>query len=142
VIARRFLSGTRLRGGLLLVVVFVAGLISALAADRLPGSRGLITVEAPPLPEEISRLHLTVSQEHAVEAILARSRADAGRVLVEMAPRLAAILDSTDAEVRAVLTPAQRVAFDGERRRHRPAFLLRHRSDTGMTIDSIRVPAP
>jgi hypothetical protein len=138
---RELLRRARIRAGLLLIVVFVAGVISAIAMGRLDGSRALITVEAGGMPREIARLHLTPAQEQQVDTILRRSRADAEKVLLSTIPRLKAILDSTDDQVRTVLTPTQRAEFDAERQRHKPTFLLKRRSDTGAaTVDSVGGP--
>ncbi len=138
----RALRRVRVRAALLLVVVFAAGSVSALAATRLRGVGSRITVEATGgVPTELARLHLTPLQERRVAAILGESRARTERVLVAIVPRLRAIMDSTDDQVRAVLTPAQRSAFDAERRRHRSVFLLKRRPDSGRsTIDSIGNP--
>lgn len=53
-------------------------------------------------------LDLTAEQREQVEAILPRHLAAFDSLRREMGPRLSALLDSTSAEVEAILTPDQR----------------------------------
>lgn len=59
-----------------------------------------------------AQLELTAEQREAVTAILEARRARASEAMEEMGPFLKAQLDSTNMEIRAVLTPEQQERFD------------------------------
>lgn len=123
----------------ILVVVFLAGLLVGLAWPRLfqrghrfhpafaahgapafrggwrgaavrPGFRraGPIGLE----PVLARRLGLSDQQQKQIRTILDRHRQQADSLLRVMRPKLAAELDSTRTEIRAILTPDQRQRFD------------------------------
>jgi uncharacterized membrane protein len=60
----------------------------------------------------IERLDLSADQQERIDAILREQRAKAEEVLQEIQPRLTARLDSTNAQIRAVLTADQQKEFD------------------------------
>jgi hypothetical protein len=66
------------------------------------------------------RYGLNDQQTRQVEAILQRRRPRVDSLMAAVRPQLRAAYDSTNAEIRQVLTPGQRVKFDEyqERRRH------------------------
>jgi Spy/CpxP family protein refolding chaperone len=60
----------------------------------------------------IERLDLTADQQERIDVILRDQRTKAEAVLGEIQPRLTARLDSTNAQIRAVLTAEQQKDFD------------------------------
>lgn len=81
------------------------------------------------------RLDLTEEQRDTVEAILEAQGREARRMFREMAPALRTLMDSTNVEIRALLTPAQQAEFDTLLAEDRN--LLRRRYDPP---DSVRDP--
>lgn len=77
-----------------------------------PGGAGMIRVLPPGFMEELG---LTAEQQAQVDEVLARRRADSEAVLQEMLPRLRALVDSTNVEIRELLTPDQQAQFDAMR---------------------------
>lgn len=121
----------RLLGIALLVATFAAGMLAGAAFDRT-----LVARETAPAQEPgwhchgphggktgmiVDRLDLTPEQRARVDAVLARRRAQADTFWEREGPRMRAIVDSTRAEVRAVLTPEQRAEYDRLREEHRAA---------------------
>ena len=102
-----------LRGLLLLLAVFAAGVGAGIGLDRAiaPGSK-LETRLNTGMPEVLGRLGLTPEQRREGDSLLGRSRPRAQAAMAEMVPRLGAIADSLDAELRQILTPAQRARLD------------------------------
>jgi Spy/CpxP family protein refolding chaperone len=123
----------RLLAVLLLLGVFTAGALSGAAADRLLEAREVDPTVAPGGPGRQSpgprigdrmqfrrspvmmleqRLNLTEQQVEQVESIFEARRVRTEAILREFQPRLQAQRDSTDLEIRAVLTSEQAEAFD------------------------------
>ena len=101
------------RGLLLLLAVFAAGVGAGIGLDRaLESGSKLETRLSTGMPAVLGRLGLTPEQRRAVDSLLERSGPRAQAVMTEMVPRLGAIADSLEAELRRILTPAQRVRLD------------------------------
>jgi len=123
---RPFVSPTtrgRLVGAAILLIVFAAGLAAGAAWTRArsTGREGRAGVNVnvrmtTELPRELRRLNLTSLQEDSLRALLIAGQRRMRRVLSEFDPRLRALIDSVDADIRAVLTPQQRERFDATRR--------------------------
>ena len=110
---------------LLLAAVFGAGLLGGTAVARATESR------APAAPRECDRdrdgrkghtsmldsLDLSAAQRAAVDSVLEQRRGQIDRFWEGEGARLRALVDSTRAEVRAILTPAQRARYDEMRAR-------------------------
>lgn len=120
------LGRLRLQALLILLVVFVIGGLSGIAFERA-GDRQPERRPPPPggmrgLPPDLAeRLDLQPQQETRIDGILERYRARTDAVLDQYLPRLREMTDSLRVEVRAELTPEQRVVFDQlekERPRH------------------------
>ena len=101
------------RGLLLLLAVFAAGVGAGIGLDRAiaTGSK-LETRLSTSMPAVLDRLGLTPDQRRVVDSLLERSRPRAQAAMAELVPRLGAIADSLDAELRRILTPAQRARLD------------------------------
>jgi Spy/CpxP family protein refolding chaperone len=109
----------RLVAALVLVVVFVAGLLTGAWGSRFAhpgrfgdprGHRDLPFVEG---------LDLTAAQHAQVDSILARRRAQMDTFWRGPGLQLRAIVDSTREDIRAVLTPDQRAKMDRRREQFR-----------------------
>lgn len=61
-------------------------------------------------------LHLTPEQRIRIDSLMRRQQRDAAGVMQSIRPRLDSLTARTQAELRAVLTDAQRAAFDSLRR--------------------------
>lgn len=138
----------------LLVSVFSAGALSALAVDRLldrdrpdqvearrgepgdfrqrggPGRGGRGGTGGPGQlglsPVILDRLELTEAQRTEVMETLERRRERSDALLDQLRPQLRAQLDSALDEVRALLTPEQQSIFDQLLLQERNRFLRRH----------------
>jgi hypothetical protein len=113
-----------LLASLALILAFVAGAFAGAAWERMrtPDRR---RVPTPRTVHEITasmqgRYGLSDAQARQVETILARRRPRVDSLMATIRPQLRAAFDSTSAEIRTVLTPAQREKFDREQaiRRH------------------------
>jgi hypothetical protein len=103
----------QMRGLLLLIVVFAAGIAAGVGIDRaLPSGSVLKTRLMTQVPRVLRELQLTETQRRAADSILERSNLGALAAMRELVPRLGAIADSLDAELRQILTPAQRAKLD------------------------------
>ena len=131
---------TRLLGIGLLVATYIAGAFSGAAFDRLLGADPVNVTRSTtePAPKKhpddrdheprdreadiFDRLGLTPEQRARVNEILEARKTHVDAFWNEAGPRLRAIVDSTRAEIREVLTPEQRAEYDRireERRRRR-----------------------
>ncbi|HEY5060846.1 MAG TPA: hypothetical protein VII52_04870 [Gemmatimonadaceae bacterium] len=126
-----------LRGAALLVITFAAGLLAGGAADRALATRQLATPHVTlPAPDLLDRLDLTADQKRAADSILARSSPRSEAAMREMVPRLAAIADSVNAELAAILTPAQRAKLASMTRG--TVFVLKTKDSAGKErIDTV-----
>jgi hypothetical protein len=108
---------------LVLVAVFAAGVATGAGLARAfrphgPGPAG----PRPPgdgLPPFVAELGLSPDQLARARAIAERHRAEIEAVVQETFPRVRAIQDQVDQEIRAILTPEQARRFD-ELRSRRP----------------------
>lgn len=120
----------RLLGVALLFATFAIGGLAGAAAVRLsaarepaaaaPAAEGRTPREECRRTSTLDRVGLTPEQRERVNAVLERRRRETGAFWDEYGPILRAIVDSTRAEIRAVLTDEQRAEYDrlrAERRR-------------------------
>ena len=73
------------------------------------------------------RYGLSDEQAARVEAIVQRRRPRVDSLMATVQPRVRAMFDSTNAEIRVLLTPEQRVKFDRDQERRRRDHGRRHR---------------
>lgn len=115
----------RLLGLALLTAVFLAGSLFGMAMNRT-----LLAEEAPAAGDAacehrggkiLDQLELSPSQRTEVDHILERRRAQTEAFWDSAGPRLRALTDTTRAEIRAVLTPAQAAEYDRLRAERRAA---------------------
>ena len=114
---------SRLLGLLVCALSFAAGVFAGVATERRPrqGLNVMITATASDeLPRELERLDLTDAQERDIRMILLRGRDRVLVVVHDFEPRMKLVVDSTNAEIDAVLTAAQRASLAAYRRDHPP----------------------
>ena len=137
----RVRSNPALIGIGVIVLAFAAGVGSGVSADRFLAHRSAPNRRVvQDMSGVLDQLALTASQRREAQAILEREAPHSERAMVELAARLRRISDSVDAELRLILTPAQRVKLDSLR--HPPTFILKHEESSGMsTFDTLYQPA-
>jgi Spy/CpxP family protein refolding chaperone len=99
------LGALRLRALALLLVVFVAGGFAGAGLARLHAPRW--PHPPPPGAGPYSQLGLTADQEARAQQVFEKHRAELDAILHETMPRVRAVQDTIDAEMRSVLTPDQ-----------------------------------
>ena len=117
------IARARILGSLVVVLAFVAGLMTGLAVERRPRAGLSVMVTATTtdkMPRELGELDLTEAQEGRIRAILVQGRDRVLGVVHDFEPRMRAVMDSTNAEIDAVLTDAQRASLASYRRAHPP----------------------
>jgi len=107
----------RLMTALVIVGTFVAGVAAGLGLARWirPPER-----PPPPMGLPLGELGLSPEQEAKARAIGERHRAELEAILRDTYPKVRAINEKLDAEVREILTPAQRRRLDEIEARRRP----------------------
>ena len=113
----------RLLGLLVCVLSFAAGVLAGIAIDRRPRQGLSVMVTATTsreLPRELERLDLSEAQQRDIQTILVRGRDRVLAVVHEFEPKMKLAMDSTNAEIDAVLTAAQRASLATYRRDHPP----------------------
>jgi Spy/CpxP family protein refolding chaperone len=108
----------RMAGMAMLVVTFAVGMLAGTAFGRVLSARepGTLTAEECERkrgPHHIfDQLDLTAAQKTQIDAIMARRRARTDSLWQMDGARIRAAVDSTRAEIRTVLTPAQAAEYD------------------------------
>lgn len=115
----------RMAGMALLAVTFVVGALAGTAFGRVlsadepaPGAR-TAECRGDRGPHHIfDELDLSPEQRSRIDAIMARRRARTDSLWQTDGARIRAAVDSTRAEIRAVMTPAQAAEYDQLRQKH------------------------
>jgi hypothetical protein len=121
----------------IVVLAFGAGAFAGIATDRLLAPRLRIRAPMDEMADVLDRLELTAEQRARAEAILARTAPQSREIMLELAERLQLVADSVDAELRAILTPAQRLRLDSLR--SEPRIMLKRKAVTplGPKVDTL-----
>ena len=121
------LARARALGALLALGAFALGVVAGVgyAERERPGVSFTITA-TDQMPKELDRLGLTDSERVAIQAALRRGRDRVLRSRDQIDALMEAAVDSTDQEIRGLLTAAQRASFDSARRVNGPALRKRH----------------
>ena len=120
------LARARALGALLALGAFALGVFAGVryAERERPGVN--ITVTATDqMPRELERLGLTDAERVAIQAALRRGRDRVMRSRDQIDALMRTAVDSTDQEIRGLLTAAQRASFDSARRVNGPALRKR-----------------
>ena len=117
--------GVSLAGLGVVLVAFAAGGLAGFAAGRVTARPTSATLDGPVgvapagvagpagvFPPILDAIGATAAQRAEIERILERRRPQTEALLRQSLPALRAITDSTDREIRAVLTPEQRDRLD------------------------------
>src|SRR5262245_14724151 len=101
------------RGTLLLVLVFVAGVSGGILYERQQNhAHESVSPDSHTLLHRLaSELELSSAQQEAITQILARHQKDVESTWHDMQPRVHAALDAADQEIIAVLSPEQATKF-------------------------------
>lgn len=114
----------RMAGMALLAVTFAVGMLAGTAFGRVlsarePDARAAAECEAKRGPHHLfDELDLTAAQKTRIDGIMSRRRALTDSLWQTDGTRIRAAVDSTRAEIRAVLTPTQAVEYDRLRAEH------------------------
>jgi hypothetical protein len=105
---------------LALVLTFVAGALAGAAWERVRGGDRRHHDGPRSVSERIKeRYGLSDDQTRRVDAILRRRSPRVDSLMAAVRPQLRAAFDSTNREIREVLTPRQRAEFDQDQERRR-----------------------
>ena len=130
-------SRSRAIAWLLLALAFVAGAAAGVTLDRLFASQPVLRTRITrDMSGPLDKLELTPQQRAQADSIMERSAPRSERAMREVAERLQNVSDSLDAELRAILTPAQRARLDSLRRQ--PIFMLKRKTPgSETTVDTL-----
>lgn len=111
---------TRLTGAVVLATVFVVGALSGAAIDRALSGRDASSHDRAEQRDRQARAHhyvfeqldLTQQQRARIDSVLDVRRNQVTAFWDSAGPHWRAIVDSTKAGIRAVLTPAQRTEYE------------------------------
>ncbi|MBU1070166.1 hypothetical protein KKD52_05835 [Myxococcota bacterium] len=132
----RPLSARRLQwiSGLLLVLLYALGLGTGVGLTRWLTGAGPGRHEPggphgphgpPPNGQLIDQLNLTPEQDRQVRAIYERYNPELEKILEENFPRIRAVQEKVEKEIRALLTEAQQQRLDAAKSHRRPGPSMR-----------------
>jgi hypothetical protein len=115
------LARARAFAALLAIATFALGVVAGnWYAGRARPSVNDSSTATDRIPREIERLGITDAERAPIQAALWRGRDRVLRVRDELAVHMLIAVDSTEQEIRALLSPAQRASFDSARRVNGP----------------------
>lgn len=111
---------------------FVAGGVSMHAVNEIRDR----SFSEGALPQPFDALALDSAQQAQLAAIFEAYQPRTDAVLADLVPRLAALADSMEAEILAILHPAQSETL---KRMQRPSmYLIKRKSGSGIRTDTLR----
>jgi hypothetical protein len=111
----------RFLGALLALAAFGLGVaVGALMLPRAGAPRTLLFTATDEIPTDLTKLGLSDAQRRQLGPILIRGRERVVRVVDQFTPAVQAGVDSTDSEIRTILTDVQRAMFDSIRAANPP----------------------
>jgi hypothetical protein len=117
------LARARFAGGMLALATFALGVAAGLwLAHRPEPGLNISVLATNAIPRELERLGLTNAQRAPIQAALTRGRDRVLGVTDTFQGRIEAAADTTDQEIRALLSDGQRASFDSARRANGPQF--------------------
>ena len=132
----------RALGGIVLTVTFLAGAAAGALGLRVwSRMHDRETLRVNDMSAVLDELRLDPTQRRMADSIVEQSAPRTRALMIELAGRMTNVADSVDAQLRTLLTPAQRTRLDALRRK--PIFLLKRRSDLGTAVvDTVHPAAP
>ena len=121
----------------LVLLAFVAGASAGILGDRLTSPHLQIRATLDDMSRVLDRLDLTPEQRRHADSIVRRREPRAREVLIELGERLQRVADSVDAELRTILTPAQRVRLDSLRTEPRLVLKRKTMTPSGQRVDTL-----
>ena len=121
--------------GLLLVLIYTLGLGTGIGLTRWLSGAGPGMHEprgphgphgSPPPHQLIDELNLTPEQDRQVRAIYERYNPELEKILDENYPRIRAVQEKVEKEIRALLTEEQKKRLDAAKSHRRPGPSMRH----------------
>jgi hypothetical protein len=111
------LTRARAYGALLALATFALGVAAGVwyGGRVQPGVNVTITA-TDAMPQELERLGLTDAERASITVALRRGRDRVLRARDQLDVLMSSAVDSTDRDIRAVLTESQRASFDSARR--------------------------
>ena len=130
---------TRLRAIVisLIAIAFAAGTAAGVAGDRMLAPRVKIRTDLSGMSAVFDRLDLSPEQRRRADSVVARSAPRSEAIMIEVAERLRSVADSVDAELRAILTPEQRVKLDSLRQGSRVMLKRKIVTPGGTRVDTV-----
>ncbi len=125
---------TKLMAAGVILATLVAGTLAGVAADRVLSRRAALAEAPRPVPcsgrpegglTVFETLDLSAEQRAQVDAVLERRRRQMDLLWQQARPGMRALVDSTEAEIRVILSPDQRAEFDRMREEGRKLGLKR-----------------
>ena len=121
----------------LLLLAFIAGASAGVVGDRVLAPRLQVRATLDDMSGVLDRLDLTPEQRRQADSIVLRSEPRSREVLIELGERLRRVADSVDNELRAILTPSQRVRLDSMRTDSRLMLKRKVLTPAGMKVDTL-----
>jgi hypothetical protein len=120
------LTRARVYGALLALATFALGVGAGIwYRGRIRPGVNITVVATDAMPRELERLDLSVAERASIGAALRRGRDRVLRARDQMDVMMQSAVDSTDQEIRALLTDTQRASFDSARRANGPPMRRR-----------------
>ncbi len=117
------LARARVLGGLLALGAFALGMLAGTRFTERDRPGVSITVTATDrMPRELERLNLSEPEREQIQAALGRGRNRVMRARDQIDSLMSSAVDSTDQEIRGILSDAQRASFDSARRANGPSI--------------------
>lgn len=117
------LARARIWGALLALGTFTLGVAAGVwGSTREETGVNISVIATDRLPRELERLGLTDVQRASIHEALLRGRDRVLHVTDAFQGRMESAADSTDQEIRALLSDTQRASFDSARRANGPQF--------------------
>lgn len=121
----------------LVLMAFIAGASAGVVGDRVLARRILVRATLGDMSDVLDRLDLTPEQRRQADSIVLHSEPRSREVLIELGERLRRVADSVDNELRAILTPRQRLRLDSLRTDSRLLLKRKVLTPTGARVDTL-----
>jgi hypothetical protein len=121
----------------IIVLAFIAGISAGILGTKLLTPSVRIRSSMDDMSAVFDRLGLTPEQRAQATEIASRSAPRSREIMLELGERLKSVADSVDAELRAILTPAQRLVLDSLRRDSRLLLKRKVMTPGGQRVDTL-----